>query len=144
MFSKACEYGIKATLFIAKESNNGNRASLKEIAEAIDSPESFTAKILQKLVKTDIILSKKGPKGGFYSDPEHNSKNLSEIVSAIDGDNIYKGCALGLEKCSEDHPCPLHSKFSGVRNELKIMLENTTVQQLAEKVDLGQSFLKMT
>lgn len=143
MFSKACEYGIRATLFIAKESRNDKRTSLKEIAEAIDSPESFTAKILQKLVQQDIILSKKGPHGGFYTDENHD-RRLSEIVMAIDGDNISNGCALGLEKCSEDHPCPLHSEFYGIRNELKGMLENTTVQELAEKVDLGQSFLKMT
>lgn len=142
MFSKTCEYGIRATLFIAKESRNSHRTSLKEIAEAIDSPESFTAKILQKLVQQDIILSKKGPHGGFYTDQDHDKK-LSEIVKAIDGDNIYNGCALGLEKCSEDHPCPLHSEFYGIRNELKGMLENTTVQELAEKVELGQSFLKI-
>ncbi|AVR47313.1 transcriptional regulator [Christiangramia fulva] len=141
MFSKACEYGIKATLFIAQESNHGNRASLKDIADAIDSPESFTAKILQKLVQQDIILSKKGPHGGFFTDPDHNKK-LSEIVKAIDGDNIYQGCALGFGECSEDHPCPLHSEFLGIRNEFKGMLENTTVQDLVEKIELGQSFLK--
>lgn len=143
MFSKACEYGIRATLFIAKESNNGKRPSLSEIAEAIDSPESFTAKILQKLVQENIIFSKKGPHGGFYADPE-NDKKLSEIVSSIDGDTIYNGCALGLKKCSEEHPCPLHSDFYGIRNELKGMLENTTVQELAGKLDTGQSFLKTT
>lgn len=38
MFSKACEYGLKATLYIAHESQKGNRVSMKGISKAIDSP----------------------------------------------------------------------------------------------------------
>ncbi len=142
MFSKACEYGIRATLFIAAESNKNNRVGLKQISKAIDSPEAFTAKILQKLVQKGLINSLKGPHGGFEMETEKEIL-LSEIVSAIDGDNIYKGCALGLEKCTEEHPCPVHHNFYGIRNDLKKMLENTTVMQLTSTLESGQSFLKL-
>ena len=59
MFSKSCEYGIKATLFIAQKSQWNDRVSLKEIATAIDSPTAFTGKILQVLAKANIINSQK-------------------------------------------------------------------------------------
>lgn len=143
MFSKACEYGIRATLFIAQESNKGKRAGLKSIARAINSPEAFTAKILQKLVQQNILESIKGPQGGFFLKPENNTMVLSEIVKAIDGDAIMNGCALGLEKCSEDHPCPLHSDFAEIRSNLKHMLENSTILELTTKLDLGTGFLKI-
>ncbi|MDX1365867.1 MAG: Rrf2 family transcriptional regulator, partial [Arenibacter latericius] len=61
MFSKACEYGIKATLFIAQKSLNQQRVSLKEIASEIDSPIAFTAKILQSLARSGMVDSHKGP-----------------------------------------------------------------------------------
>lgn len=141
MFSKACEYGIRAVVLIAQKSKNGKRAGLKTIAKAIDSPEAFTAKILQKLVQQNIIESTKGPQGGFFMDPENNTF-LVEVVVAIDGDSIVTGCALGLEKCSEDHPCPLHSDFTEIRNNLKHLLETTTVLELTKKLDSGLSFLK--
>lgn len=141
MFSKACEYGIRAVVLIAQKSKNGKRAGLKTIAKAIDSPEAFTAKILQKLVQQNIIESTKGPQGGFSMDPENNTF-LVEVVVAIDGDSIVTGCALGLEKCSEDHPCPLHSDFTEIRNNLKHLLETTTVLELTKKLDSGLSFLK--
>mgnify|MGYP002795141008 FL=1 len=64
MFSKACEYGIRATIYIAMQSLEGFRVNLKEIAAAIDSPIAFTAKILQQLVKSNIVESVKGAKGG--------------------------------------------------------------------------------
>src|SRR5680860_1058143 len=93
MFSKSCEYGIKATLFIAQESQGGRRVNLKEIASAIDSPVAFTAKILQLLSKKNVIHSVKGAYGGFEIDRKRiDTLKLSEIVNAIDGDKIYDGC----------------------------------------------------
>ena len=65
MFSKACEYGIKAAIFIATKSYEGVRVSPKEIAENISSPQAFTAKILQSLVRHNIVNSVKGAYGGF-------------------------------------------------------------------------------
>ncbi|CAH8281320.1 BadM/Rrf2 family transcriptional regulator [Mariniflexile fucanivorans] len=143
MFSKACEYGIKACIFIAINSYEGKRVSPKEIAEEINSPQAFTAKILQALVRHKVINSIKGAYGGFeVSKYEIKNIKLSQIVKAIDGDNIYNGCGLGLEKCDENHPCPVHDKFKVVRDELKLMLENTSLEELALNIKSGASFLK--
>lgn len=144
MFSKACEYGIKASIYIALNSYDGNRVSLKEIAKEIDSPEAFTAKILQALVRHKIINSVKGAYGGFEIPKEEiSSIMLSEIVKAIDGDGIYHGCGLGLNVCDENHPCPVHDQFKVIRNELKIMLESTNLEQLALDIKSGATFLKI-
>jgi len=144
MFSKACEYGIIASIFIAINSRDGRRVSPKEIAKEIDSPQAFTAKILQDLVRANIINSVKGAYGGFEIDKKDISNiKLSQIVNAIDGDKIYNGCGLGLHTCDEEHPCPVHDKFKIVRSELKNMLENTNLEQLALDIQSGASFLKM-
>ncbi|WP_341216536.1 Rrf2 family transcriptional regulator [uncultured Wocania sp.] len=144
MFSKACEYGIKAAIFIAIKSYEGKRVSPKEIALEINSPQAFTAKILQALVKHDIVCSIKGAHGGFEIDSSNISKiKLAQIVNAIDGDSIYKECGLGLHKCDEDHPCPVHDKFKAIREELKYMLENTSLEELALNIKSGAAFLKV-
>lgn len=144
MFSKACEYGIKASIFIAINSYEGKRVSPKEISEEIDSPTAFTAKILQALVRDNIIKSVKGAYGGFEIEKNKISTiKLSQIVNAIDGDKIYKGCGLGLHTCDEDHPCPVHDKFKIVRYELRDMLENTNLEQLALDIKSGNAFLKI-
>ena len=144
MFSKACVYGIKASIFIATKSYEGERVSPKEIAKEIDSPQAFTAKILQELVKHNVINSIQGAHGGFEINRDSISLiKLSQIVNAIDGDSIYNGCGLGLKKCDENHPCPVHDKFKGVRDELKFMLENTSLEELALNIKSGSSFLKI-
>ncbi len=143
VFSKACEYGIKATTYIASQSLEERRVSLKSIAEEIDSPVAFTAKILQTLARNKIIDSSKGPTGGFLIEKKKMDEiKLSQIVSAIDGDNIYKGCGLGLSECNASRPCPVHHHFAKIRNDLRKMLENTSINELASGLEVGLTYLK--
>ncbi len=142
MFSKACEYGIRASVYIAVQSMDGRRVNLQDISAEINSPEAFTAKILQTLVKNEIIQSLKGPKGGFSIESDKSMEIfLSQIVRAIDGDSIYKGCGLGLKECSEKFPCPVHEKFKKVREDLRKMLESTSLLHLAKELKKGNTFL---
>lgn len=143
MFSKACEYGIRASIFIAEQSLLGKKVSLKDISKAIDSPEAYTSKILQQLSRNFIINSDKGPTGGFsMSQQELENVKLSTVVTAIDGDAIYKGCGLGLKNCSEEKPCPAHSQFKIIRDQLKIMLETNLIKDLTMDFKDGLTFLK--
>ncbi|MBP6550819.1 MAG: Rrf2 family transcriptional regulator [Flavobacterium sp.] len=143
MFSKACEYGIRASIFIAEQSLLDKKVSLKDIAKAIDSPEAYTSKILQQLSRNFIIKSDKGPTGGFsMSQQELENVKLSTVVTAIDGDAIYNGCGLGLKNCSEEKPCPAHSQFKIIRDQLKIMLETNLIKDLTMDFKEGLTFLK--
>lgn len=143
MFSKACEYGIKASIYIAGQSKLGRKVGLKEVAKSIESPEAYTSKILQLLSKNNLLLSEKGPTGGFFMDGvQLETVTLGNLVTAIDGDNIYKGCGLGLKQCNEIKPCPLHKQFKHVREELQNMLEGTSVANLSSELSLGLTFLK--
>lgn len=144
MFSKACEYGIRAAIYIAEQSLMQRKVGLKEVANSIASPEAFTSKILQALCKGQILQSEKGPKGGFSMGvTQINSVKLSDVVLAIDGDSIYKGCGLGLKQCNGNKPCPLHFQFKKVRDELQYMLEGTTITELAMDKSLRKSYLKL-
>ncbi|NCT17144.1 MAG: transcriptional regulator [Flavobacteriaceae bacterium CG_4_8_14_3_um_filter_34_10] len=144
MFSKACEYGIKATLHIAEQSLQKKRIVLPEIAKAIDSPVAFTAKILQQLAKNKIVQSSKGPNGGFSISAEAmETFKLKDIVIAIDGDAIFTECGLGLKKCDENSPCPIHHKFKSIRAEIIDMLETTSLKYLSKQLESGTTFLKI-
>ncbi|TAF70375.1 MAG: Rrf2 family transcriptional regulator [Flavobacterium sp.] len=143
MFSKTCEYGIRAAIFIASESYQNKRSGLKDIANKIDSPEAFTAKIMQTLTKNKLIDSIKGVGGGFEIPKERMASiKLSELVDALEGDRVFRGCGLGLANCSEEHPCPMHDKFKSIRNELTHMLETTTLEELALGIKSGDTFLR--
>lgn len=142
MFSKACEYGIRAMLHIARTSKVGTRVGIRDIAKAIDSPEPFMAKILQDLSRKGLVLSIKGPNGGFYMNDVHQKISLAEIVTAIDGDQLFNGCGLGLKACNEKKPCPIHYEFKAIRTNLKAMLQTTALEDLTENLEKGLFHLK--
>ena len=143
MFSKSCEYGIRASIYVAKQSIKDRKVSQMEIAKSIDSPVAFTAKILQKLTKMNIIRSSKGPNGGFYLEKgDLNEVKLWNIVVAIDGDGLLEDCSLGLRKCNAFKPCPIHNSFVKIRADIRETLEGTSLLFLAEEVSDGISFLK--
>ncbi|MFY0689641.1 MAG: Rrf2 family transcriptional regulator [Cyclobacteriaceae bacterium] len=130
MFSRACEYAIKIMIFIASNEQGGKRTGLKEIIKAIDSPEAFTAKILQQLVKAGLLKSFKGPNGGFTLYPSKKI-TLKNIVIAIDGEALLTNCVLGLPECSGDNPCPVHFKFVEVKAMLNDILLSTDLRNEA-------------
>ncbi|HSI76622.1 MAG TPA: Rrf2 family transcriptional regulator [Lunatimonas sp.] len=142
MFSKSCEYGVKAIIYIATKSLEGERVKIGEVSKGINAPEAFTAKILTSLINKKILESKKGPHGGFIIDPKNLEEiKVSDIVSAIDGDDIYTGCGLGLEECNSNQPCPMHDKFIKIREDLREMLETTTIFDLASGLKSGKTLL---
>lgn len=142
MFSKTCEYAIRALIFIAQKSKDGSRVGIKDISAGIDSPEYFIAKILQDLSRKGFVQSAKGPNGGFYMEGKNLQQSVADIVREIDGDKLFTGCGLGLKECSEDHPCPIHNDFKHIRQEIKTMLEESRIQLFVENLDLKLTFLK--
>lgn len=142
MFSKSCEYGLRAIIYITQQSIEQNMVSLKTIAAETGSPQPFTAKILQVLAKNNIVKSIKGPYGGFVVEADQFETKLSDIVYILDGDALYKGCGLGLSNCNEKSPCPLHFKFVEIRSNLKSMLEQTTIKSLATDISSQNLILK--
>jgi len=142
IFSKTCEYAIRAVLYIAHKSAGGKRIGIKDIAAGIDSPELYLGKILQDLSRKGLINSVKGPNGGFYIEGESLSRPLSDIVEAVDGNGLFYGCALGLKQCSEINPCPLHHQFKAIRDEMKELLNQITIGTFNQQLLDGLLALK--
>jgi Rrf2 family protein len=141
MFSKACEYGIRAVIYIWSQNTKGVKLGVKDICRAIDAPEYFTAKILQSLVKQHLISSTKGPNGGFYISEDQENTTLLDLVEAIDGDKLFSGCGIGLKHCSESHPCPIHNEYKTIRGNLTKLLADKTIMVLAKEVTAGKATL---
>ncbi len=143
MFSKTCEYAIKIMVFIQTLESKGEHIGLKLIAQEIDSPQAFTAKILQRLVRARLLKSVRGPHGGFRINQKRVPIYLKDIVVAIDGDGLFTKCVLGFETCSAEEPCAVHHKFDYLRNDLHRTLSETKLDEIAGIVTSGTGVLKL-
>ena len=141
MFSKACEYAIRAMIYIVTHMDDDTRVGIRDIARYTDTPEPFVAKVLQILSRTGIVSSVKGPNGGFYVETKSRHIPLIDIVKAIDGDDLFLRCGLGIKSCSEKRPCPIHFEYKAIRDNLKEMLTTNTIQDLASGLVKGKTFL---
>lgn len=134
ILSKACVYGMRASLYLAaKEDDDNGFISISRISEELDISRHFLTKILQELTQADLLESLKGPKGGVRLKQEADEIKLIEVVKSIDGLDILTECALGLPGCGEQKPCPIHDQWAEVRRELREMLENNTLADMAGK-----------
>lgn len=142
MVSKTCEYAIRAMIFIAQKSKKESITGINEIAEKIGSPKYFIAKVLQDLVRKELLQSLKGPTGGFYIEKEQLDCSLADIVKAVDGNKLFAGCGLGLKACSEAEPCPIHNKFIIVRKDIYKMLQEAKIGEVSKNLEKNLTFLK--
>lgn len=141
MFSKACEYAIRAMMYIVTKAGDGCKVGIKDIAHNTETPEPFVAKVLQTLSKRGIVASIKGPNGGFYLEPKSKAIPLIDIVRAIDGDDLFVSCGLGIKHCSAKRPCPIHYEYKAIRDNIINMLKTNTIQDLATSLVSGYTFL---
>lgn len=141
MLSLTCKTAIKAVIFLASKFESGQRASIKEIAEFIDASEHTVGKMLQTLVKEEVISSAKGPNGGFYLTTKKMNQSILAIIDAIDGKEVFNQCGLGLSRCSATHPCPIHNDYKGIRDDFKEMCHRKKVSDLCETVNNGLAYL---
>ena len=105
------------------------RFGLDEIADAIDSPKPFTAKILQQLARAELLDSVRGRSGGFSLPPKKDI-TLTDVIAAIDGKKLIKGCVLGFRECSDLTPCPIHHRFKPVRQAMTETFDSTSLEDL--------------
>lgn len=141
MLSQTCKIAIKAVIYLSLKSEQGEKAGIKEIAEQINASEHTVGKTLQLLVRQSIINSLKGPTGGFYLTNEQQAQPISNIVETIEGKTTFKECGLGLSKCSETHPCPIHNEYKAARNLLEKIFREKKVSDLCNPVTRGIAFL---
>jgi Rrf2 family transcriptional regulator, iron-sulfur cluster assembly transcription factor len=142
MLSTSCKYALRAAVYLMANTDDLVRAGIKEIAKEIEANEHTTAKILQLLAKERIIASVKGPNGGFYISRHAKKIYLIDIVKVVDGVFFFFECGLGLRKCSETKPCPIHDSYKVSRQRLYKEFSSITIQDLANNVEKGETFLK--
>lgn len=141
MLSLTCKTAVRAVVYLASKFENGENSSIREIATFIAASEHTVGKLLQILVRNQVINSMKGPTGGFYITKEQLRQPIVHIVVAIDGKESFKECGLGFRKCSSDHPCPIHHDYKKGRDLMEKLFREKKVIDLCQPVNNGLAYL---
>jgi Rrf2 family protein len=82
--SRSTGYALLAVGYIAKNQGDGVVLS-QNISKQYDIPLEYLLKILQQLVRANVLRSKRGPRGGFSLAKATNKITMLEIIEAVDG-----------------------------------------------------------
>ncbi len=134
MFSQTSEYAIRALSILARYSQD-QFVLVGTLAGSADLPHHYLSKILQNLVRMQILESRKGSKGGFRLARDPDQITLYDVVNAIENLGTTRRCLLGQAECSDERACPLHEFWVRISNDYLETLQRTT---LGDLVRFGQ------
>ena len=133
VISKSGEYGLRALLYVVAHREEGGFVSIRGMAEQLDISFHFLTKILQILTQKGFLHSYRGPNGGIAFQIPPENILLADLIRALEGDDFFDKCLLGLPGCGERQPCPMHNFWKSIKASLKEEFETTSL------ADLGQT-----
>lgn len=131
LFSKACQYAIRAMTYLAKQ-ECGRACSIPEISRETGTPTPFLSKIISTLSRNRLIQARRGPHGGAMLGCPPDQITVGDILEAIDGPLDKSRCVLGLPECSDQNPCPLHARWKGLEARMRQELHTLTLLDLVQ------------
>lgn len=127
---KESRYAIEGLVVLAKNPF-GTTMQLRDIAATGGVPQSFLAKIFQKLKRADIVASSRGAVRGYALARRSKTINVRDVFLAVEGSDTFDRCVFWSDRCAEEAPCPMHIHWKRVRQNIAALMERTTVADLA-------------
>ena len=105
---------------------------LRDIARSRQVPESFLAKIFQKLTRDGLVVSSRGAIRGYALARKPKDIKTKDIFLAVEGADLFDRCIFWSDRCADANPCPMHNRWKKVRERaIGDLMERTTLADLA-------------
>jgi len=128
LVTRETDYAIRTVVYLARQRDRV--ANVGEVAEAMNIPRSFLAKIVQRLAKKKLLESLRGVNGGFRLTKSPSKITLLAILEAIQGMASINMCVAGRKKCGMSPTCAVHPIWVDVRRDVERKLGGQTIAGL--------------
>jgi Rrf2 family transcriptional regulator, iron-sulfur cluster assembly transcription factor len=132
-FTRGVEYGIEGILYLARQGRD-ERAFVREISRATSIPETFLAKIFQRLANKGLVRSRRGFRGGFRLARPAGRITLREVVEALEGPIEFHRCLDHLRARGRKSRCHVRRVFGDLQRTVAEILDQTTLADILEVV----------
>ena len=134
-FCVGVDYSLKALLMLADRYPSAQPLRVEEIAAVQGVPENYLRRLLIELKRGGLVLSQKGPNGGYMLARPPARITMADVVEIIEGDYMPVECLEdGANSfCPRDGGCPMREVWREVRDSVVGILRRATLQSLAER-----------
>ena len=130
--TRSGEYGLRGLVFLAKQPPD--KVSLvSEVSREENIPETFLAKIFQRLSKAGVLWSFRGANGGFKLRKPAHEITMKEIIEALEGPIVLNRCLLNKGECKAEKDCSLRPVWEEVQQRFLEILNSTTMEDLVNR-----------
>jgi len=143
MLSNTSKYAIRALIYLELYSSPEKKEGIKRIAGELGIPSPFLGKILQVLVKHQLLDSAKGPHGGFYLKKPAVDITIMEVIDMMEGEGFFDSCVIRTTPCDANHPCSLHHKLGPLKGKIKTLFSTETIADLAAEFREGKERIRI-
>jgi Rrf2 family protein len=130
LLSQTGTYAVRAAIHLAEGEALERPIPVVEIANALDVPRNYLSKILHQLAREGVLISARGPGGGFRLAAEPEKIPLDEILGAVEPQRFDRRCLLGRAECNDADPCPAHGRWQKLADGIGTFLQQTTLADL--------------
>jgi Rrf2 family iron-sulfur cluster assembly transcriptional regulator len=123
------QYGVRAMFEIAKGSLD-NPVTIKEISRRQDVSVAYLEQILNKLRKADLIVSRKGPGGGYLLNKKPEDISIASILNELEGPLAITSCLDPSEGCVRADRCVTHLLWKALGEQIESYLNTITLKNL--------------
>ncbi len=127
MFSQTVEYALRAVTHLAIRPERVHTTG--EIAAATKVPPPYLSKVLQSLQKQNIVVVKRGLRGGYLLSKPPQELSLYEVVQAVDPIQRISTCPLELASHGK-RLCSLHKKMDQAMADMEQAFRSTNLHEL--------------
>jgi Rrf2 family protein len=129
--SKKSDYALMAMRHLALRGDRGGSASAREISEAYDIPLELLAKVLQRLVRTKLLVSVQGTRGGYRLGRSPAGITVADVIQAVDGPVTVTACSPNDHACGQYSKCSIRDPLWKIKGRILEMLSTVTVAEMA-------------
>ncbi|MCF8054436.1 MAG: Rrf2 family transcriptional regulator [Deltaproteobacteria bacterium] len=129
ILTKAGEYALRCMIYLAAHADQGI-TTRRDVAQAMNIPTSFLAKIAQRLARVGLLQIVQGARGGYRLLKPAIAISMLEVVEAVEGEIFLNECLLRKESCSRVGTCKAHIVWSKARTNLRATLQQATLADL--------------
>lgn len=123
--SEAASIAIHSMVLVARAKEGIN---VVKIAEFTGLSKNHIAKVMQRLAKSDLVKSVRGPSGGFSLKRDPKTVSLLEIYELIEGPLEETDCPLNYDVCNYDK-CIIGNIVNEMTSGFKTYLKNQTLDK---------------
>lgn len=130
IFNASATHALRAMAYLAAHPQ-GEAVLGRQLAEAIEVPVHYLAKVLATLSRAGLLVASRGARGGYRLAKRPGEIALLEIVEPFEGKRVRPGCLLQPDRpCSDDAACSAHGAWSKVKRTYLGFLEGTTLAEI--------------